>query len=106
MNEWEQQFDKRQRKEAERQEHEKKREEQWQREEEERERLGLYWDIPQDAPHCAGYNTRFYSARLLNTVPYNYNWLKPCQEIPLVIHGKALQASRCEVQVTSLMNQC
>lgn len=105
LNEWEQKFNKRQREEAERREHVKKREEQWQREEEERERLGLYWDIPQGA-RCAGYNTRLYSARLLNTVPYNYNWLKPCQEIPLVIHGKALQTSRCEVQVTSFMNQC
>ena len=105
MSKWEQEFIKRQREEVERQEREKKREEQWQREEEERERLGLYWDIPQEDVHCAGFNTRHYRARLLNTVSYNYNWLKPCLEIPLVIHGRNVKASRCEVQVTLFMNQ-
>ena len=103
MNEWEQEFTKRQLEGVERQEREKKREEQWQREEEERERLGLYWDNPQGDAYCAGFNTRHYSARLMNTVSYNYNWLKPCLEIPLVIHGRDVKASRCEIQVTSFI---
>jgi len=69
----------------------------WRREEEEVQRLGLYWDEPIADSHCTGYNTREYWARLLNTVPYDYNWLKPCEDIPIIIHGKAMKASRCYI---------
>ena len=70
-------------------------EEKWQREEEERERLGPYWGELEAAPHCAGYNTREYWARLLNTVPYSYNWLKPCEDIPITIHDRTMKTTRC-----------
>ncbi|KIM79069.1 hypothetical protein PILCRDRAFT_823917 [Piloderma croceum F 1598] len=83
------------------QEKERLREEQWQREEEQRESLGLYWAEPEGNAHCSAYNTRDYMARLLNTVPYNYNWLKPCEEIPITIHNKSIRTTRCEIKSDS-----
>ena len=80
------------------QERERLREEQWHREEEERQRLGLYWGNLEADAHCSGYQTRYYWARLLNTVPYQYNWLTPCRDIPIVIHGKSVNATTCEVK--------
>jgi hypothetical protein len=82
----------------ERQERERQREEQWHREEEGRQRLGLYWGNLEADAHCSGYRTRYYWARLLNTVPYQYNWLKPCQDIPINIHGRSIHATTCEVK--------
>jgi hypothetical protein len=82
----------------ERQERERQREEQWHREEEERQRLGLYWDNLEADAHCSGYRTRYYWARLLNTVPYQYNWLKPCRDIPIDIHGRSINATTCEIK--------
>jgi len=73
------------------------REEQWHREEEERQRLGLHWAKPEANAQCTSYNTRDYRARLLNTVPYHYNWLRPCQDIPIVIHDRNLTTTRCEI---------
>jgi hypothetical protein len=87
----------RQRQEKQRQENECLQEEQWQREEEERQRLGLYWAEPEPNEHCIGYNTRDYKARLLNTKPYNYNWLKPCEDIPITIHGSSIRTNHCEI---------
>jgi len=81
-----------------RKERERLREEQWHREEEERQRLGLYWGNLEADAHCTAYNTRHYWARLLNTVPYQYNWLKPCQDIPIDIHGRSVKATTCEVK--------
>lgn len=72
---------------------------QWEREEEKRESLGLYWAEPEGSAHCSAYNTRDYKARLLNTLPYNYNWLKPCQEKPITIHDKSIRTTRCEIKV-------
>ena len=91
MQEWEELLKKRN-------ERERLREEQWQREEEERQRLGLYWGHLEADAHCTAYNTRSYRAQLLNTVPYQYNWLKPCLEIPIDIHGKSVRATTCEVK--------
>ena len=45
-------------------------EEKWHREEEERQWLGLYWGNLEADQHCTAYETRYYSAHLLNTVPY------------------------------------
>ena len=81
------------------QEKERLREEQWQREEEQRESLGLYWTEPKANAHCSAYNTRDYMARLLNTIPYNYNWLKACEEKPITIHNKNIRATSCEIKV-------
>lgn len=92
IREWERMF-------KERQNLERSREVKWHREEEERQRLGLYWGEPTPDLHCAAYNTREYWAPLLNTVAYEYNWLKPCQSIPTVIHGKNITTSRCLVNV-------
>jgi hypothetical protein len=69
--------------------------EKWQQEEEEMQKLGLHWDEPTRHPNCAGYSTREYWARLLNTVPYDYNWTKACEDIPIVIHGKSVKTFRC-----------
>lgn len=77
------------------QQQEREREEWWHHEEEQRQRLGLYWDAPTADPHCAAYGMREYWARLLNTVPYQYNWLKSCEEIPIQIHGRSMNTSRC-----------
>lgn len=84
---------------------EEKREEQWHREEETRQRLGMYWDRPLKDWQCMGYNTRHYWARLMNTVPYDYNWLKPCEEMPLILNGRSVTTSRCDVQVNSFIIQ-
>jgi len=94
MEKWERQF-------KQRQEQERLREEEWQREEEHRERLGLYWGMP-EAMQCTAYNTRDYKARLMNTVPYRYNWLKPCEEIPIVIHNRSILTTRCETYQNGL----
>jgi hypothetical protein len=77
----------------------------WQRKEEERQKLGLYWDAPVADSHCTAHNTREYWAWLLNTVPYNYNWLKPCEDIPIVIHGRSIKTTRCYINpyVSSLI---
>jgi len=69
----------------------------WQREEEARQRLGLHWDAPIADSHCTAHNTREYWARLLDTVPYNYNWLKPCEDIPIDIHGRSIKTTRCYI---------
>jgi len=69
--------------------------EKWQWEEEEMQRFGLHWDEPTRDPHCTAYNTREYSAQLLNTVPYAYNWTKACEDIPIVIHGRAMKTTSC-----------
>jgi len=69
--------------------------EKWQWEEEEMQRFGLHWDEPTRDPHCTAYNTREYSAQLLNTVPYAYNWTKACEDIPIVIHGRAIKTTSC-----------
>jgi hypothetical protein len=71
--------------------------EQRQREEEERQRQGLYWSNPEANAKCTAYNTREYRARLLNNVPYHYNLLKPCEEIPIVIHDRSVRTTRCEI---------
>ena len=73
------------------------REKQGLREEEERQRLGLYWADLEEDTRCTAYNTRDYKARLLNTVPYEYNRLRPCEEIPIVIHGRSIRTTRCEI---------
>jgi len=57
----------------------------------------VYWAEPEGNAHCSAYNTRYYRARLLNTVPYNYNWLKPCEEKPITIHNKSIRTTRCEI---------
>ena len=75
----------------------RQREDWWHREEEARQKLGLYWDTPVADSHCTAHNTREYWAHLLNTVPFEYNWLKACQDIPLVIHGKSLNTTRCYI---------
>jgi len=69
--------------------------EKWRREDEEMQRLGLHWDELTVDSHCTGYNTREYWARLSNTVPYDYNWLKPCEDIPNDIHGRSMKTTRC-----------
>ena len=115
MEDWEQQLEARQRQEkireekwerrqrdirreeTRRREQERQREDWWQREEEARQKLGLYWDTPVADSHCTAHNSREYWARLLNTVPFDYNWLKACQDIPLVIHGKSLNTTRCYI---------
>lgn len=65
--------------------------------EEATQRLGLYWDTLIADSHCTTYNTREYWARLLNTGPYDYNWLRPCQDIPITIHGRSIKTSRCYI---------
>jgi hypothetical protein len=97
QDEWEKRQREIRREEADRQEQERLREDEWQREEEERQRLGLHWDTPIADSHCTAHNSREYWARLLNTVPYDYNWLKPCQDIPLVVHGRSIKTTRCYV---------
>jgi len=76
---------------------ERLREDQWHREEEERQRLGLHWDLPIADSHCTAYNTREYSARLLNTVPFEYNWLRPCEDMPIVLNGRSIKTARCYI---------
>jgi hypothetical protein len=73
------------------------REKQLQREDEERQRLGLYWANLEANTQCTAYNTRDYKARLLDTVPYEYNRLKPCEEMPIVIHDRSIRTTRCEI---------
>lgn len=71
------------------------REQQWNLSQEQRERLGLYWGEP--APgKCTAYGVRDYHAQLLNATPYLYNWLQPCEDMPIFIHGSHQRASRCE----------
>jgi len=79
-------------------EKENRRAEQWQREEEGRQRLGLFWDEPKAEDHCLAFGAREYWALLRNTVPYEYNWLKPCKELPAVIQGKSRTTDRCEIK--------
>lgn len=67
----------------------------WKRREEEQERRGLRWDAPL-AVKCSAYGVREYRSRLLNIVPYRYNWQDHCEEIPLTLHGQSLKTSRCE----------
>jgi hypothetical protein len=98
QDKWEQKQKDIRREEEARQERERLREEQWQRDEEQRQRLGLYWAEPEANARCTAYSTRDYRARLLNTVPYHYNWLKPCEEIPIVIHGRSIHTTRCEIK--------
>jgi len=74
---------------------ERERERQWHLDQAERERLGLYWDHPV-ASRCSAHGVRDYRARLLNALPYHYNWLEPCMEIPIAIRGQAHNATRCE----------
>jgi hypothetical protein len=106
QDEWERRQREIRREETQRQEQERLREDEWQREEEARQKLGLYWDTPVADPHCKAHNSREYWARLLNTVPFDYNWLKPCQDIPLVIHGRSLKTTRCYIsQSVSSLNQ-
>jgi ribosomal protein L14E/L6E/L27E len=97
QDKWDQRQGEVHREEARRREQERQREDEWQREEEERQRLGLHWDTLVADLHCTAHNTREYSARLLNTVPYNYNWLKPCEEIPIEIHGRRAKTTRCYI---------
>lgn len=93
----------------EKREQERIREEQWNLSQEQRERLGLYWDQP-SAGRCIAYGVRDYRAQLLNAAPYNYNWLQPCQDMPISIHGSLHTASRCEriggVRVVRLNSKC
>lgn len=105
QDEWEQSQKEIRQEDARRREQERRREEEWQLEEERRQTLGLHWDNPIADSNCAGHNTREYWARLLNTVPFDYNWLKPCQEIPLVIHGRSLNTTSCYINkyVSSLV---
>jgi ribosomal protein L14E/L6E/L27E len=105
QDEWERSQKNIRREEAHRREQERRREEEWQLEEEKRQRLGLHWDTPTADSHCTAHNSREYWARLLNTVPFDYNWLKPCQDIPLVIHGRSLNTTRCYINkyVSSLV---
>ena len=67
------------------------------REEEARQRLGLHWGALTADSHCTAHNTREYWARLLNAVPYNYNWLKPCEDIPIDIHDRSIKTTRCYI---------
>ncbi|KIM74485.1 hypothetical protein PILCRDRAFT_79991 [Piloderma croceum F 1598] len=97
QDEWERSQKDIRREEAHRREQERRREEEWQLEEERRQTLGLHWDTPIADSNCASHNSREYWARLLNTFPFDYNWLKPCQEIPLVIHGRSLNTTRCYI---------
>jgi len=87
-----------------RQERERQREEQWQHEEEGRQRLGLHWAKPEANARCTAYNTRDYRARLMNTVPYHYNWLRPCEDIPIVIHDRNVKTTRCEIDQNVCMS--
>jgi hypothetical protein len=105
QDEWERSQKNIRREEAHRREQERRQEEEWQLEEEKRQRLGLHWDTPIADSHCTAHNSREYWARLLNTVPFDYNWLKPCQDIPLVIHGRSLNTTRCYINkyVSSLV---
>ncbi|KZP19149.1 hypothetical protein FIBSPDRAFT_570647, partial [Athelia psychrophila] len=76
-------------------EEERVRERQWDVSQEQRERLGLYWDEP--APgKCTSHGVRDYHARLFNATPYRYNWLQPCEDMPILIHGSHQKTSRCE----------
>ncbi|KZP29925.1 hypothetical protein FIBSPDRAFT_926768 [Athelia psychrophila] len=71
------------------------REGEWDVSQERRERLGLYWDQP--APgRCSAHGVRDHHAQLLNATPYRYNWLQPCEDMPIFIHGSMRTASRCE----------
>jgi len=97
QDEWERSQEDIRREEAYRREQERLRENKWQLEEEKRQTLGLHWDALIADPHCTAHNSREYWARLLNTVPFDYNWLKPCQDIPLVIHGRSLKTTRCYI---------
>jgi len=97
QEEWEQMQKEIRREEAQRQEQERLREEEWQREEEERQSMGLHWDLPIADSHCTAHNTREYWARLLNTVPFEYNWLRPCEDMPITIHGRSIKTTRCYI---------
>jgi ribosomal protein L14E/L6E/L27E len=97
QDEWEQRQRVIRQDEAQRREQERLREDQWLREEEERQRLGLYWGELVTDSHCTAHNSREYRAQLQNTVTYDYNWLKPCEEIPIVIHGRSIKTTRCHI---------
>lgn len=89
----------RHREEEQRREQDRKRQDQERRDEKERVKLGLYWDKPTPAKHCASYGVREYTARIWN-VPMFYDWLKACQQTPIVIHNKTMKTpNRCEDQV-------
>jgi len=97
QEEWEQTQREIHREETQRQEQERLREEEWQREEEKRQSLALHWDQPVADSHCTAYNTREYWARLLNTVPFEYNWLRPCEDMPITVHGRSIKTTRCYI---------
>ena len=80
-----------------RQEREHQREEQWQRKEEAQQQLGLHWAKPEANAWFTAYNTHDYRACLMNTVPYHYNWLRPCMDIPIVIHNRNITTTQCEI---------
>ncbi|KZP29933.1 hypothetical protein FIBSPDRAFT_851097 [Athelia psychrophila] len=76
-------------------EEERIRERQWDVSQEQRERLGLYWDEPTPG-RCTAHGVRDHHAQLLNATPYRYNWLQPCEDMPIFIDGSMRNASRCE----------
>jgi len=79
----------------EKQEKERIREKQWNLDQEQRERLGLYWSQPVTG-RCTAQGQRDYHAQLLNAAPYNYNWLQPCEDMPISIRGTRYRTSWCE----------
>ncbi|OJA20154.1 hypothetical protein AZE42_08451 [Rhizopogon vesiculosus] len=70
-------------------------EERQKREEKERQRLNMFWTDP-ESHTCTSYDTREYTARLLN-VPPNYNRrIEACMATPIKVHGIEYMAKRCE----------
>jgi hypothetical protein len=85
------------RKEAHRRVQECQWENEWQYEKEVRQRLRLHQNTLVTDLHCTVHNTCKYKTCLLNTVLYNYNWLKPCKEILIEIHGRSIKMAHCYI---------
>jgi hypothetical protein len=70
------------------------------RDEERRAAMGLRWDEPKPAFHCAGWDAREYTARLWN-VADGYDWGRACRMTPVGIKGNVIfEPIWCEVRVS------
>ncbi|KAI0722797.1 hypothetical protein C8Q76DRAFT_720350 [Earliella scabrosa] len=82
--------------EEERQWEERRRDEERHRKEIERRRQGVWWTEPVGDAGCVAYGTRAYRARLMD-IPQNLNWREVCEDMPVTIHERAIDApDKCE----------
>ncbi|KAG0702049.1 hypothetical protein DFH29DRAFT_999692 [Suillus ampliporus] len=76
-------------------EHRREVEERQRREEEERLRLNMFWTEP-ESHLCTTYDTRTYTARLVNVPSYYNRRVEACMATPVKIHGVEHKPKWCE----------